>query len=97
MSATTISVGFRNCNLAVNLNIENAEDRVHREMVYAPVSATICYTTSFAPRGEIRGPARKKDGTLSAFAWVTEHWSYEDAPEWLKAVVDAERPEWAHR
>ena len=32
-----------------------------------------------------------------AFAWMTELWRYEAAPDWLKAVVDAERPEWARR
>ena len=94
MSATTTTVEYR--NLIVHLSVENAEDRVYRGRTYAPSSATINYSTSFAPGGEIRGPVRKKDGTLGV-AWVSEYWRYETAPEWLKAVVDAERPEWARR
>ena len=94
MSATTTEVYVR--NLTVHLSIENAEDRVHRGRAYAPWRATVRYSDSFAPGGEIRGPVRKKDGTLGV-AGVTEHWRYETAPEWLKAVVDAERPEWARR
>lgn len=94
MSATTTTVEVR--RLTVQLSVENAEDRVHRGRTYAPSGATIHYSDFFAHGGEICGPIRKKDGTLGVF-WVTEHWRYETAPEWLKAVVDAERPEWARR
>ena len=94
MSATTTAVAFR--GLSIHLNIEHAEDRVHRGRTYAPWRATVRYSDSFAPGGEIRGPVRKKDGTLGVVR-VTEHWRYETAPEWLKAAADAERPEWARR
>ena len=94
MSATTTTVKAR--TLTVRLSIENAEDRVHRGRTYAPSLATVNYSAPFAARGEIRGFVRKKDGTLGV-CWMAEHWSYADAPEWLKAVVDAERPEWARR
>jgi len=92
MSPTTTAVRTR--NLTVYLSVKNAEDRVFGGRTYAPSNATVHYSTSFAPRGEIRGPARKKDGTLG-LVWVNERWNYEDAPGWLKSVVDAERPEWA--
>ena len=94
MSATTTAVYVR--NLTVHLSIENAEDRVHRGRTYTPSDATVRYSDFFAPGGKISGPIRKKDGTLGHVC-VTEHWRYETAPEWLKAVVDAERPEWARR
>lgn len=94
MSATTTVVYVR--NLTVHLNIENAEDRVCRGRTYAPSLATVRYSASFAARGEISGWLRKKDGTIG-LTWVSEYWRYETAPEWLKAVVDAERPEWARR
>lgn len=94
MTATTTTVEGR--NLTVYLSIENAEDRVlHSGRTYAPSRATVRYSGFFAPGCEISGPIRKKDGTLGV--QVTEHWRYETAPEWLKAVVDAERPEWAAR
>lgn len=92
MSTTTTTVESR--NLTVRLSVENAEDRVCRGRAYAPWRATVRYSNSFAPGGEIRGPVRKKDGTLGR-VHVTEHWRYQTAPEWLKAAVDAERPEWA--
>lgn len=94
MSATTTAVKAR--NLTVRLSIENAEDRVptFSGRTYAPARATVHYSGFFAPGGEISGPIRKKDGTLG-LVQVTEYWHYETAPEWLKAVVDAERPEWA--
>lgn len=94
MSVTTTAVAFR--GLSIHLNIEHAEDRVHRGRTYAPSDATVNYSDLMAPGGVISGYIREKDGTLSA-ARVVEHWRYEDAPEWLKAVVDAERPEWAAR
>jgi len=94
MSATTTVVYVR--NLTVRLSVENAEDRVRGGRTYTPSDATIRYSSSFAPGGEISGPIRKKDGTLGV-VWVTEHWRYETAPEWLKAAADAERPEWAAR
>jgi len=94
MSATTTSVLGR--TLTVYLSVENAEDRVYCGRTYAPSEATVRYSASLAPGGEIRGSDRKKDGTLGV-AWVTEYWRHESAPEWLKAVVDAERPEWAAR
>ena len=96
MSATTTAVEVR--HLTVRLSVENAEDRVPTRTgrAYAPSDATVRYSDFFAPSGEIKGFVRKKDGTLGV-AWVTEHWRYETAPEWLKAVVDAERPEWARR
>ena len=96
MSATTTAVKAR--NLTVRLRIENAEDRVptFSGRAYAPSLATVNYSAFIAPGGEIRGPIRKKDGTPGV-SWVTEHWRYQTAPEWLKAVVDAERPEWAAR
>jgi hypothetical protein len=93
-----MSATVRVRNLTVHLNIENAEDRVPTlsGRAYAPSRATVHYSSSFAPSGEIKGFVRKRDGTIGV-AWVTEHWRYETAPEWLKAVVDAERPEWARR
>ena len=94
MSATTTTVEAR--RLTVYLSVENAEDRVLRGRAYAPSWATVNYSAYFTPGGEIIGLARMKDGTLGV-VWVTEHWRYETAPEWLKAVVDAERPEWARR
>ena len=96
MTDTTTSVEGR--NLTVNLSIENAEDRVPRSgRTYAPSRATIRYSDLISPYGEISGYIRKKDGNLGLVR-VTEHWwRYETAPEWLKAAVDAERPEWARR
>jgi hypothetical protein len=94
MSAPTTEVYVR--HLTVRLNVENAEDRVFGGRTYAPSRATVHYSGFFAPRGEMTGPFRKRDGTLGV-SWVTERWTYEEAPEWLKAVVDAERPEWAAR
>ena len=92
MSATTTVVRVR--NLIVYLSVKNAEDRMHCGRTYAPSNATVHYSTDFAPSGEIRGPIREEGGTLG-LVWVTERWNYEDAPGWLKSVVDAERPEWA--
>ena len=94
MSATTTSVEDR--KLTLRLSVENAEDRVHSGCVYAPSGATVRYSAFTAPSGEIFGPIRKEDGTFSV-EWVTEYWRYETPPEWLKAVVAAERPEWAAR
>ena len=94
MSATTTAVEVR--HLSVSLSVENAEDRVLHGRAYAPYRATVHYSPAFTPGGEIRGSVRKKDGTLGVVR-VTEHWRYETAPEWLKAAVDAERPEWARR
>ena len=94
MSTTTTTVESR--NLTVDLSVENAEDRVHRGRTYAPSLATVRYSASFAARGEISGRLRKKDGTIGHVR-VTEHWRYKDAPEWLRTVVDTERPEWAAR
>ena len=94
MSATTTVVYVR--RMTMDLSVENAEDRAPRGRAYAPSHATVRYSASFAPHGEISGYIRKKDGTLGLVR-VTEHWRYETAPEWLKAVVDAERPEWARR
>ena len=94
MSATTTAVEVR--HLTVHLSIENAEDRVHRGRAYAPSRATVRYSASFAARGEISGWLRKKDGTIGHVR-VTERWSYEAAPEWLRTVTHAERPEWARR
>ena len=94
MSATTTVVEDR--YLTVNLSVENAEDRVGCGRTYTPSEATVRYSAYFTPGGEIGGSIRRKDGTLGV-AWVTEHWRYETAPEWLKAAVDAERPEWAAR
>ena len=94
MSTTTTSVEGR--TLTVYLSFENAEDRVHRGRTYAPSRATIRYSAFVAPGGEISGRVRKKDGTFGRVQ-VTEHWRYETAPAWLKAVADAERPEWAAR
>ena len=94
MSATTTSVYVR--NLTVTLSIENAEDRVYHARTYAPSWVTVRYSAFIAPGGEISGPVRKKDGTFGRVQ-VTEYWSYADAPEWLKAAADAERPEWARR
>ena len=91
-----MSATVRVRNLTVHLSVDNAEDRVFSGRAYAPSRATVHYSSSFAPSGEIKGFVRKKDGTIGV-AWVTEHWRYETAPEWLKAVVDAERPEWARR
>lgn len=99
MSTTTTSVYVR--NLTVTLSIEDAEDRmVHAVLgvarTYAPSRVTVRYSAFIAPGGEISGPVRKKDGTFGRVQ-VTEYWSYADAPEWLKAAADAERPEWARR
>ena len=94
MSTTTTSVYVR--NLTVTLSIEDAEDRVCRGRTYAPSLATVRYSASFAARGEISGWLRKKDGTIGHVR-VTERWSYEAAPEWLRTVTHAERPEWARR
>ena len=94
MSTTTTVVEVR--YMTVDLSIKNAEDRVFRGCIYAPSSATINYSDLIAPYGEVRGPVRNKDGNLGV-AWVSEYWRYGDAPEWLKAAVDAERPEWARR
>ena len=95
MSAPTTEVYVR--HLTVRLNVENAEDRVFGGRTYAPSRATIRYSDLISPYGEISGYIRKKDGNLGLVR-VTEHWwRYETAPEWLKAAVDAERPEWARR
>ena len=94
MSAPTSTVYVR--NLTVTLSIKNAEDRVHRGRTYAPSWVTVRYSAFIAPGGEISGPVRKKDGTFGRVQ-VTEYWRYADAPEWLKAAADAERPEWAAR
>ena len=94
MSATTATVEDR--KLTLRLSVENAEDRVRRGRTYAPSEATVRYSAFIAPGGEISGYIRRKDGT-PGLVWVTEYWRYETAPEWLKAVVDAERPEWARR
>ena len=94
MSAPTTTVEVR--HLSVHLSVENAEDRVRRGRTYTPSEATVRYSAFIAPGGEISGPIRKKDGTLG-LVQVTEYWRYETAPEWLKAAVDAERPEWARR
>ena len=94
MSTTTTSVEFR--NLTVYVNIKNAEDRAPRGRAYVPSRATVHYSDLISPYGEISGPIREEDGTLG-LVWVTEYWHYEAAPEWLKAAVDAERPEWARR
>lgn len=91
MSATTTAVEVR--HLTVHLSIENAEDRVHRGRAYAPSRATVRYSAFIAPNGDISGSARRTPG----HGRVTEYWRYETAPEWLKAAVDAERPEWARR
>lgn len=89
-----MSTVVKTYSLKMHISVKNVEDRVHRGRVYAPDRATVHYSSFFAPRGEMTGPLRKKDGTLGV-AWVTERWAYEEAPEWLQAVVDAERPEWA--
>ena len=94
MSTTTTSVEDR--KLTLRLSVENAEDRVHSGCVYAPSGATVRYSAFTAPSGEISGYIRKKDGTLGLVR-VSEYWHYETAPEWLKAAVDAKRPEWARR
>ena len=94
MTATTTAVKAR--NLTVRLSVENAEDRVLRGRTYAPSEATVRYSAFVAPGGEISGYIRKKDGNLG-LVWVTEHWRYETAPEWLRTVTHAERPEWARR
>ena len=91
MSATTTAVQAR--NLTVDLSVDNAEDRVCRGRTYAPSLATVRYSAFIAPNGDISGSARRTPGLVR----VTEYWRYETAPEWLKAAVDAERPEWARR
>ena len=96
MTGTSTTTTVRVRSLTVHLRVENAEDRVHRGRTYAPLHATVHYSTSLALSGEISGWLRKKDGTLGRIR-VIEYWRYEEAPEWLKAVVDAERPEWARR
>ena len=73
----------------------DAEDRVHRGRAYAPWRATVRYSDSFAPGGEIRGPVRKKDKPSASPG--DRALAIRTAPEWLKAVVDARRPEWARR
>ena len=95
-TSTTTTTVVRHRILTMRLSIYNAEDRVLGGRTYAPPHATVNYSGPFAPGGEISGWLRKKDGTLGRVR-VTEHWRYETAPEWLRAVVDAERPEWARR